>query len=314
MTQPIFLLSLPRSGSTLVQRVLGMHPDVATAPEPWLLLPQVYALRERGAAAEYAHVSAARAITAFADGLPNGLDDYLSEIRGFALNLYGLAGGGTAYFLDKTPRYYFIVDDLYRLFPEARFVFLWRNPLSVVASIVETWAKGRWALDRWTVDLHEGVERLVEASAEARPGTSATRFEDLIGTPEVSWPRLFGELGLDFQPDILQRVGDRRLTGRMGDPTGQHRYELIDREPLQKWRATISTPVRKRWMRSYLRWIGRARLATMGYELDELERDLETSRTDLRSVASDAIFGVGSRANGFARDRAARFAWHRPPR
>ena len=34
----IFLFSLPRSGSTLVQRVLAVHDALITASEPWLLL------------------------------------------------------------------------------------------------------------------------------------------------------------------------------------------------------------------------------------------------------------------------------------
>src|SRR5262249_20278294 len=45
-TTPILLLSLPRSGSTLVQRVLAAHPGVATASEPWLLLPLLLPLRD----------------------------------------------------------------------------------------------------------------------------------------------------------------------------------------------------------------------------------------------------------------------------
>ena len=37
--RPLFLLSLPRSGSTLVQRVLARSPQIATASETWLLMP-----------------------------------------------------------------------------------------------------------------------------------------------------------------------------------------------------------------------------------------------------------------------------------
>jgi hypothetical protein len=69
---PIFLLSLPRSGSTLVQRVLAAHDGVATAAEPWILLPQIYALRTEGAYAEYGHALATRAIGDFARNLDGG--------------------------------------------------------------------------------------------------------------------------------------------------------------------------------------------------------------------------------------------------
>ena len=37
--KPIFLLSLPRSGSTLLHRMLASHPQVATLPEPWVPMP-----------------------------------------------------------------------------------------------------------------------------------------------------------------------------------------------------------------------------------------------------------------------------------
>ncbi|MFV1990599.1 MAG: sulfotransferase, partial [Acidimicrobiales bacterium] len=46
--RPAFLLSLPRSGSTLLQRLLGAHSMVATVAEPWLLIPPLYALRDEG--------------------------------------------------------------------------------------------------------------------------------------------------------------------------------------------------------------------------------------------------------------------------
>ena len=39
MKSPIFLFSLPRSGSTLLQRVLMSHKDIASVAEPWLMLP-----------------------------------------------------------------------------------------------------------------------------------------------------------------------------------------------------------------------------------------------------------------------------------
>src|SRR4029079_7002260 len=47
-------------------------PHLPPAWEPWLLLPQLYALRERGAVAEYGHRTAARAIGDFSDSLPGG--------------------------------------------------------------------------------------------------------------------------------------------------------------------------------------------------------------------------------------------------
>src|SRR5665213_3086127 len=53
--RPIFIFSISRSGSTLLQRVLAAHPEVATVSEPWLLLPFVYSMRTEGVIADYVH-------------------------------------------------------------------------------------------------------------------------------------------------------------------------------------------------------------------------------------------------------------------
>ena len=72
--QPVLLLSLPRSGSTLLQRLLGAHSEVATAPEPWVLLPFLYALRPDDVYAEYGHRVAVSAVAEFLDRLPDGVE------------------------------------------------------------------------------------------------------------------------------------------------------------------------------------------------------------------------------------------------
>lgn len=314
--QPVFLLSLPRSGSTLVQRVLASTDQIATAPEPWFLLPQVYALRERGAETEYVQVSSARAIREFAERLPGGIDDYRSAVTEFARRLYDRAGGvdDRRYFLDKTPRYHLIVDDLFELFPDARFIFLWRNPLAVAASIVQTWAKGRWAVQRWHVDLFDGVANLTAGFRSHEAAACGVRFEDLVGEPLATWPRLFSYLDLPFDPSVLSSFAELRLDARMGDPTGVDRYRELSTEPLEKWKALLRSPVRKRWARDYVRWIGADRLRTMGYDLDELLDEIDAMPTTLRGSASDVARGAYWWSDRVGRTKAAHLLWRRLPR
>ena len=45
------------------------------------------------------------------------------------------------YFLDKTPRYYLILKELEQVFPDAKFIFLFRNPVQIYASMLSTWGK-----------------------------------------------------------------------------------------------------------------------------------------------------------------------------
>ena len=284
---PLFLLSLPRSGSTLVQRVLSTHPEIGTVPEPWLLLPQLYARRGAGVYAEYGYGPSSRAIDAFADGLPGGSEAYDRELRAFVLHLYRLAADGAPYFLDKTPRYHLVADELVTLFPEAKVVVLWRNPLAVVASIVETWAGGRWTFGRWDVDLHEGLDSLVRAAERHAGQVHAVRFEDLVRDPGSSWPGLMGYLGLSFDPAVLTSFAETSLESRMGDPTGSRVYRELSSEPVEKWRRTFCNPLRKEWGRRYLRWIGEQRLAAMGYDLTTLLDELAETPSYVRKLGSD---------------------------
>lgn len=316
MTQrPLFLLSLPRSGSTLVQRVLAVHDEISTAPETWLMLPQIYAMRERGVFAEYGHTPASRAIREFADRLPGGRADYDEELRRFVLALYARASAGEGtYFLDKTPRYHFVADDLFRIFPDAKVVFLWRNPLAVVASITETWGRGRWNVGRWRNDLFDGVANLVAAYETNAARAHAVRYEDLVGEDPAAWRKLFEYLELAFDPSVLREFRTVDLRARMGDPTGTVRYDTITAESLERWRTTLRTPVRKRWCRSYLGWIGEARLSMMGYEADALIEALDAVPLSAHRLPSDLARGAYAWFNRVGRRTAAALLWRKRQR
>jgi hypothetical protein len=285
---PLFVFSLPRSGSTLAQRVLASHGDIATVSEPWILLPYFYTLRTDGVYAEYNHSSVALAVEDFCDALPGGREDYVAELRELALRLYGRASrNGERYFLDKTPRYHLISDDVVKAFPDGKHVFLWRNPLSVIASIVETWGAGKWNIHRHKIDLFDGVEELVRAYERNRDLVHPVRYEDLVTAPERTWEQVFRYLDLPFDAAILEDFRDLSLKGRKGDPTGTGRYTKISREPLERWRGVLNNPVRKAWCRRYLRWLGSERLAMMGYDLEGLLRELDSLPTSYRGVGSD---------------------------
>lgn len=287
--RPVFLFSLPRSGSTMVQRVLASHPEISTASEPWLLLPFLSAVRGRGVFAEYGEVPAARAIREFIERLPGGEAEYEHQLHEFVMRLYGKASNvETSLFLDKTPRYHHVVEDIFRVFPDGKFLFLWRNPLAITASIVDTWVDGKWSLGRWHQDLFAGLARLVAAYEAQADRAYAVRFESLITSPSETWPGIFEYLGLEFDPSSLRLSPSPDEGGRMGDKVGSRRYEGLSPEPLEKWRSSLANPLRIRWCRNYLLWIGERRLAVMGYDLDELLLSLnEVHRRPF--IVSDAI-------------------------
>lgn len=297
---PVFIFSLPRSGSTLLQRILATHPAVATASEPWILLPFLYSRRSSGIYAEYGHRKAVDAIEDFTSGLPGGSAEYLDAIKSLALRLYARRAGPSArYFVDKTPRYHVIASDIVRTFDEARFIFLWRNPLAVVASMIEVWGQGRWNIYEFEFDLFDGLAGLISARRQAGDRAISVRYRDLVAESPEARARVFDYLGLDSdeaRPDEQHKVV---LTGRMGDQAGGQRYHDLSQEPLDKWKRILASPLRKMWCRRYLRWIGKEQLEVMGFGLEMLMRELNEAPTSWRTVPSDLwrmLFGPAVRA------------------
>lgn len=292
-SQPLFLFSLPRSGSTLLQRILASHKDIATVSEPWILLPYLYTMKKNGMYAEYGHRNLVDAVEDFCRELPNGKDDYLCEMREFVLSLYDKANKNNAkYFLDKTPRYHLVVEDIIHLFPEGKFIVLLRNPLSVVASIMETWANGKWNINAYKVDLFDGLNNLVTVCKKYTNRICIVRYEDILANPEHELQRIFKYLDLLFDPEMLLHFNKTQLKGKMGDPTGTNLYRLVSKEPLEKWKSTLANPIRREWCRRYLRQIGYEHLKIIGYDMDTLLEDVNASPFNFHFIISDVLQNI----------------------
>jgi hypothetical protein len=289
MTRPLFIFSLPRAGSTLLQRILAGHAEIASAAEPWLLIPALYALRSTGVVAEYGHEIAVRAIRDFCRELEGGEATYLRHVRRQVLDLYAAASPpGTTYFLDKTPRYALLAREIVDLFPDAKIVFLWRNPLAVVASMLERWGRGSSWLYVMKIDLFDGLANLIRVAESCGDRALQVRYEELIAEPEAQLARMLDYLELPAQDGLLDSFAEVTFEGAHGDPT-RDQYRSLSDQPLHKWKGTISNPVRKRWCRGYLRWLGPQRLAAMGYDLGELERELAATKSGVRHLAGDVV-------------------------
>ena len=296
MIKPLFIFSLPRSGSTLLQRILCARPEISSTAETWLLLPMLYALRRDGVFAEYSHRWTNFAIQDFCKELPNGESDYLAAINLAVSELYEKASSPSAiYFLDKTPRYDVIADEVIRTFPEGKYIFLWRDPLSVLASICEIWGHGRWAMFKSKIDLFDGLQRMHEAYAIHAEKVLSVQYEAFVSNPEAELKRICDYLSLEFNEAMLEGFSKVQFKGTLGDPTGRVVYGKVENSPQEKWKAVIDNPLRKYWSRRYLKWIGKERLSVMGYDLDLMLNELDKVPTkfDIRFLADIGIFFYG---------------------
>ena len=296
--KPLFIFSLPRSGSTLLQRILAAHHDIETVSEPCFLLPLIYTMRKDSVYAEYGHKLVTTGIEDLCRELPRGENDYHEAIHDFAMSLYGKASQRSVkYFLDKTPRYSLIVDDIIRIFPEGKFIVLVRNPLAIISSILETFKGGRWCLYAYNADLFIGLSKLISACKEYADRIHLVRYEDLITEAETVWQPLFEYMGLSFDKELFVKFNSIELKG-LGDPVGAKQYKFISEEPLLKWKRSLSNPLRKAWCRRYLCWVGKERLKIIGYDLDNLLSELDSIPSTMHMFCSDFVripYGVVSR-------------------
>ncbi|MCA9183878.1 MAG: sulfotransferase [Planctomycetales bacterium] len=286
-TRIVFVASLLRSGSTLLQKMLSVSPDVASSAEPWIMLP-FWGMRHVDAARSiYFHHTAATAINDFVGNIADGEAAWESAVGNFARPLYEAAAGGSPVFLDKTPRYYLMLPLLRRALPEAPVVLLLRNPLAVLASICETFNRGRFIWYEYWLDWLEGHRCLAAAMREVGPEQIVVRYEDLVQAPAEVLPVLCERIGISYSEDMVSAYRSVQLKGRMGDPTGVYRYASVSSDSVDKWQEFFSSAYRRRIAEKMLSMIDPEDLDALGYPMDSLLRALHATppRTgiDLRS-------------------------------
>lgn len=261
-----FLLGLPRSGTTLLSVMLDRHPAIFSPPEPWIMI----ALQALGKVDVRHPVNPQSLAKAVGDFTAGGRD--VTMARAAAAALYGgwLEGTGKPFFLDKTPRYHLYADYIARVFPDARYVWLRRDPLDIAASYRTTWdcdLPGLLAADAddpAVFDLLIGLDRLEAFHAALGDRVLVVHYERLVQDPAGELPRILDHLGHPAPPGVVERMteigGLERTTGQFGD------HKILDtREPHTRsvgaWRTVFGPG---QW-RTLLEAVGSERLVRLGY-------------------------------------------------
>ncbi len=286
----LFLFSLPRSGSTLLQRLLAAHPKISTVSEPWLLLPFCYTLKPAGVFSEYDHGTCYNAISDFVQQLPNKEYDYNHALSNFAHTLYEKAGDLEAlYFLDKTPRYYLIIPEIAKIFPSAKFIFLFRNPLQIMASHIDSWTKGRLRLERYYIDLYQGPKLLAEGYENLKGKSIKVHFDNLIKNTDKTLKNILDYLELEYDPSLIENFNKVKLDGQFGDKEGYFKYNQIESKTFDKWKEVFATKYRKKFSKKYISKFSHQDLKTFGYNRDMLVKLIDNLKIQKKGHYYDRL-------------------------
>lgn len=286
MPQPMaermfFVVGAPRSGTTLLMRMLNVHPDITTRPEPHLLTPLAHlGYYARVDAAPYDQLQAAQSVQQFVADLPGGEETYLEALRAYSDTLYGamLEKSGKRFFLDKTPAYGLILPFIARLYPDAVFVILTRHPFSIFSSFAKSFFDDDWEVAHTHNKI---VERYVPALARfvRDPGVKRfhhVRYEDLVADPEKELRAICAAAGMDYTPDMIE-YGQKGLDAEgLGDPIGVKKDSRPNTKSVHKWARDVAhNPRRIAMLQEMLRYVDDEDLAVFGFTRDGLWEPLK---------------------------------------
>lgn len=188
---PIFIIGMARSGTTLLERMLGNHPQVAVAGE----------LQDFGAQLHWLADTRNAQSDRLVERLP-GLD--YAELGRRYLAQTQWRARGKAFFIDKQPPNWVLAAAIHAALPGAPILNLVRDPMDTCFSNWRAWFGDAcaYSYDLDTLAAHCNDYRRVMAHwHQTMPGVILdVPYADLVSDPETTLRRVFAFCGLDWQP------------------------------------------------------------------------------------------------------------------
>lgn len=196
---PIFIVGLPRSGTTLVERILASHSTLHSAGElDCFALSLVDAVRRLTGRAQMPR----RELVANSSTV-----DFAALGRDYMDRAY-LVSGGSGRFIDKMPLNYLYCGLIRRALPNAKIVHLTRHPMAVCYAMYKTLFKDGYP---FSYDLDEiaryyiAYRRLMAHWHSAVPGAVYDlSYEALVAQQLGETRKLLEFCGLDWQDSCAQ--------------------------------------------------------------------------------------------------------------
>ncbi len=239
---PIFVIGLFRSGTTLMRYILDSHTRIACPPETRFMVQLAEMIDNKRTLAGMESMGFDRA----------HVGQQLRSTICYFMENYAQSKQKPRW-ADKTPEYVGILPFLQEIFPTARFIMLYRHPLDQVHSNVKS---GLGIADRIGEFMEPGDSnyvagakywaeqsaRMLEFERSFPSITHRIRYEDMCDHPEQFLKPMFDFLGEKWEPSVLEfykfehdygaedgKVGSSRGISRSShDPSKWESRDLAD--------------------------------------------------------------------------------------
>jgi len=225
---PIFIVGLPRSGSTLLEQILASHSQVEGTMELADIPRIVQELQGRDADIDDPRYPGVLADMSAADFRRLG-DKYLADTQVYR--------SGKPYFIDKMPNNFRHIGLIHLMLPNARIIDARREPMACCFSnFKQLFASGQeftYSIDD-IARYYRSYIQLMTHWDEALPGrVLLVKHEQVVDDLEASVRRLLGYCGLPFEPACVEfHKTERSVRTASSEQVRQPIY----REGLDQWR------------------------------------------------------------------------------
>lgn len=256
---PLFIVGVPRSGTTLLTSYLVSHPNIESGAETQFFnkIRQdedalEYALQEKNwpeAAYDLMKEKLTLSGVSVLDLYRKDRESiilYLSSRKpslGAMLESIVTRNSDTSYprrWLEKTPNHINHLDEIRTYFPSAKILLIIRDPRDSAASI----AKLPWApkstlanallVENWLSNTYKGFEE--------NSNCLTVSYERLITNTEDELKKVFSFIGEEYSSSILEKKSAAEVT-TVAEPWKQDVHKAIDKNHLALWKKRVSQPV-----------------------------------------------------------------------
>jgi hypothetical protein len=194
---PVFIVGMPRSGTTLIEQIIASHPEASGAGE----LQEIDRIAKRICPAsdltQYQGICGANLTRSM---LNEQADSYLKVLR--------KTRESASRITDKMPDNYFYLGLITMLFPRARIIHMIRNPLdSCLSCYFQCFNELAWSFDlEWLGKRYRFYREVMAYWRRVLPAGRIldVYYEQLIEDPETQSRRIVEHCGLAWDPGCLE--------------------------------------------------------------------------------------------------------------
>jgi len=223
---PIFIVGLPRSGSTLVEQILASHSQIEGTME----LPDLIAVAREALAAAGDVMYPNALAKLVGNDLRRLGEHYIERTR-----VYRRCG--TTFFIDKMPDNFIHTGLIHLILPNARIIDVRRHPIACgVSAFKQNFAQGQ-VFSYGLSDIghyYADYVRLMAHMDSVLPGrVHRTSYELLVADPEHETRRLLAHIGVPFEAACLRFYDNPRA---VRTASAEQVRRPIFTDGLQSWR------------------------------------------------------------------------------